>query len=292
MVANRRPLSKSRSAIFCAAVAVSLLSTALVAASGDSAPKLLSTTGGNGSVRWSNMAELKKAAAAHDPKACAQYGDALLRGDGVTKDIAQAMMFLREAAAAGEANASFRLGKIYDDGELAPKDYPKAFAYYSDAAKAGVSEAQYNLGVMYAGAHGVKRDYVEGLAWLIVATKNGAPADGEKQVRERLTKTNHQQQIIDAEQRAAEIIKDPAAAVPGSPDPNTLAPTAPQKLQAPAKIELSGSSAPTKINVAPPAAPLPALGPNFGNGLMAPPHVEPPTSPPIEKDGRTPQAQK
>ena len=218
------------------------------------------------------MAELKKAAEANDPVACAQYGDALLRGDGVSKDTVQARMYLQLAADRGEPNAAFRLGKIYDDGELAPQDYAKSFTYYSAAAKAGVSEAQYNLGVMYTSARGVKRDYVEGLAWLIVATKNGAPVDGEKQVRERLQKTNRQQQIAAAEKRAEEILKDIAAAAPGT---NTNPALTSPKPSTPAKVDLGSSTAPAKITVAPLAPPWPATGSTLGVGPLSVPSQKP-----------------
>jgi TPR repeat protein len=255
MVVTLRPFNLSRRAIFCAAVMFSVFANSLVAAPGDSAPKLLSTSGGKGG-GWANLAELKKAAEAHNPKACALYGDALLRGeDGAKQDVAQAILFLREAAEAGEANASFRLGKIYDDGEYTTKDYAKALEYYTTAAKAGVSEAQYNLGVMFASGHGVKRDTVEGLAWLIVATKNGAPADGENQIRERLTKSNRQKQIVSAEQRAAEILAgnlEPApAAQATSPTHFTPAPT-------PGRIEIAGTGT-SKISLALPATPPPNI---------------------------------
>jgi len=242
------------------------------AGAGDSAPVLLSTTGNKDSARWSNIAELKKAADAGDPKACAQYGEALLRGDGVTKDTVQAMMYLRQAADSGEANAAFRLGKIYDDGELTPKDYPKAFAYYSASAKAGVAEAQYNLGVMYASAHGVKRDYVEGLAWLIVATKNGAGGDGEQQVRDRLQKTNRQQQISVAERRAAEILQDAANAVSAPPSATAASTTA---AQAPGKIELA-TTGPAKISLALPSVPAPAIGADIESRLRTAQEQSPP----------------
>jgi TPR repeat protein len=249
MVAGGQPLNKSRGAVLCAAVVLLFFSTTLAAEPGDSAPQRLSTTGGQEGARWSNTAELKKAAEAGNPKACAQYGDALLNGDGVAKDTVQAMRYLSQAADSGESNAAFRLGKIYDDGELTPKDYPKAFAYYSDAAKGGVAEAQYNLGVMYFSAHGVARDNVEGLAWLIVATKNGAPNDREKQVRARLQKNNRLQQIAAAEQRAAEILKDPAAAIPGAAG-----------------------------YVAPPSAPLPNIGQDVENRLHPAHEPSPPVS--------------
>jgi len=264
---NRRHFSGFRGAIFCASALFAFTSgrSALAAEPGNSAPKLISTTGGKKGVRWSTAAELKKAADANDPKACAQYGDMLLRGDEIPQDVAQAMSYLQKAMDGGEPNAAFRLGKIYYDGEFVPKDYAKAFSYYSTAATAGVVEAQYNLGVMYAGAHGMKRDYVEGLAWLIVATKNGAAGDGEKQVREQLQKTNHQKLIPTAEQRAAEILKDPKAAIPTG-DP--VVASAPQKTAAPAKIDL-GATAPAKITIAPPVAPMPDIGKNLSTSLPA-----------------------
>jgi TPR repeat protein len=220
------------------------------------------------------MAELKKAAEAHDPQACVQYGEALLRGDGVTQDIPQAILYLREAGDTGEPNALFRLGKIYDDGELTPKDYPKAFDYYTSAAKAGNAASQYNLGVMYVSAHGVKRDYVEGLAWLIVAEKNGVSNDGEKQVRERLQKNNRQQQISSAEQRAAEILKDITAAVPGGP---SVPPVDKTTNQAPNRVEIGGSG-PSKINIALPSSPLPDISKDIASRLRTTQEQSPPVN--------------
>ncbi len=248
-------IDKNRRRLLYATAVVLAFSAGLRAEPDDSAPQLLSTTGGNKNANWKNLAELKKAAEAHNPQACAQYGEALLRGVGVKQDTAQALLYLREAANGGEANAAFRLGKIYESGEATPQDYGKAFEYYATAAKAGVYEAQYNLGAMYVSARGVKRDYVEGLAWLIVAQKNGAPDDGEKEVRERLQKSKRQQQITEAELRAAEIIKDPAAALPSPDTPTTPpAPITP----APQRVEI-GATNPVKINLDLTAPPLPDL---------------------------------
>ena len=279
MLRRRLSLEKRR-AYFCttALVMFALAPHGFAAGTGDRAPTLISTTGGKNEP---NNAELKKAADAHNPQACAQYGEVLLRGDGVTKDIAQAMTYLRQAAEGGEANASFRLGKIYDDGELAPQDYAKALDYYTMAARAGVSEAQYNLGVMYVSAHGVKRDYVEGLAWLIIAAKNGAPSDGENQVRERLKTTNRQKQIAAAEQRAAEILKPPSEAPSAVPPPQP---------QAPAKIDI-GDTTPAKITVAPAATPKPNLGSSLGGSFLPTSGKSPATSP-ANAEKTEPAAQK
>lgn len=229
----------------------------VVAESSDSVPQLLSTTNGKGR-SWATKAELKNAADAGDAKACLQYGDALLRGEGMARDAMQAVRYLTQAAEKGEPNASFRLGKLYDDGELAPKDYVKAFDYYTEAAKAGVCEAQYNLGVMHVSGRGVKRDYVEGLAWLILATKNGAGGDGEKQTREHLTKNNRQKQITAAEQRAAEIQKDISGAGFSAGELPPVSGPVPSILSQ-SRVEISGSG-PGKISLSLPSSTLPDLG--------------------------------
>ncbi len=168
----------------------------------DAAPTLLSTTEAE---TWSDVADLKQQADAGRPAAVEAYGEMLVLGEQVTKDVPAGLALLEKAAASGRPNAAFRLGKVYDDGELVARDAPKALEMYRKAAQAGVAEAQYNLGAMLVSARGVRRDYKEGLAWLIVATKNGAAGEGEAQVRERLKATNRTKLITDAEARAAEI---------------------------------------------------------------------------------------
>jgi hypothetical protein len=244
------------------------------AAGGDSKPVVISTGKGNS---WANVAELKKAAEAHDPKACSEYGDALVKGDEAAQDISKGLLFLQEAAAAGEASAAFRLGKIYDDGDVAPQDFAKALSFYAAAAKAGVAEAQYNLGVLYATGRGTKRDYVEGLAWLIVATKNGATGDGEQKTRDQLLKIRRSRDIAMAEQRAAEILKDPSAGVPAT------SAAAPKPLPAPAKVEVAPVQKPGAV-----APMLPAFGPGSGGGLAPtpPPDLPAPAAPKTSPDAK------
>lgn len=183
-------------------LAAALFAASALVAQDDSKPVLMSTTGAN---TWSDVNELKKAVDAGKPDALTAYGEMLLMGDQVTKDVPQAITLLEKAAQAGHKNAAFRLGKIYEDGEAVPRDAQKAIDFYRKAALGGVAEAQYNLGAMYVSARGIRRDYKEGLAWLIVATKNGAAGEGEKQTRDRLNATNRANIIPAAEQRAAEL---------------------------------------------------------------------------------------
>lgn len=194
------------------------------AAAGDEKPQLMSRTGGGAGNTWGSPAELQKDAETGKPAALAAFGEMLLTGDQVAKDVPRGLSMLERAAKAGQSSAAFRLGKVYDDGDPVPRDVPKAIEYYRQAALAGVSEAQYNLGTLYVNGRGVKRDLKEGLAWLIVATKHGADGEGEKQMRERL-KTGTRAQIIPvAEARAAEIETQLTQASPPSAAP--IAPTA------------------------------------------------------------------
>lgn len=200
--------------IFRCLISLFLVSTAVLAADDTSKPALMSRNGGGKT--WSDLGELQRASDAGNPDAMSAYGEMLVQGDQVTKDVAHGTDLLSRAAKAGSANAAFRLGKMYDDGDGVPADAAKALAYYQQAALAGVAEAQYNLGAMYVSARdGLKRDFTEGLAWLIVATKNGAQGDGEKQVRDRLVR--RPETVAAAEQRAAEIGKQIAEHQPAKP---------------------------------------------------------------------------
>src|SRR5882757_10930206 len=75
----------------------------------DSAPKLLSTTGGGST--WSDLGELQKAAASGNPKACTALGEMYVNGDQVPKDVNRGLELLDQALKKGNADAAFRLGK-------------------------------------------------------------------------------------------------------------------------------------------------------------------------------------
>jgi TPR repeat protein len=222
----------------------------------DSRPQLMSTTGGKGAAnQWQSVEAMQKAAEAGNPAACYELGEMHLTGQQVARDVAKAVALLEKAADIGHANAAFRLGKLNADGEVVPKNLQQAFTRYQAAANAGVAEAQFNLGAMYASGRGVSRDYVEGLAWLIVAAKNGADAEGEKQLRDHLTKAKRTTVIADAEKRAAALltkagegnVTSTAGAAPSS------APVAPRP---DSKVKLDAAPAPDRIQITPPLSNL------------------------------------
>jgi TPR repeat protein len=222
---TRRPPRRAlRPALLLGALlgAAALLASPLAAASArtnkegarESAPVLLSRTGG---AAWSDVAELTAAAEKGNPKAQAQLGEMLLRGDPayqVAADRPKALALLERAARQGESSAAFRLGMLFDDGEGVPQDRPRALAYFRAAAAGGAVEAMHNIGAAYASARGVKRDYTEALAWLLLAKKRGSESSAEAAVRDRIGKLRHPEWIPAAEKRAAEIERELGARKP------------------------------------------------------------------------------
>lgn len=184
---------------------------------GDSAPVLMSRTGGAGGSTWGSVKELAAAAEKGNPKAQTALGEMLLRGDpqhGVKQDRPRALKLLEEAARKGESSAAFRLGMLLDDGDGVPQDRARAMAYFRAAAAGGASEALHNIGAAYASGRGVKRDYAEGLAWLILAKKQGAESAGEAALRAHIQKLRKPELFTAAEKRAAEIERELAGKSP------------------------------------------------------------------------------
>ena len=177
--------------------------TAPAAAPGDAAPKLVSRTGGGGG-GWADLGELEAAAAKGTPRALADLGDLLVRGDGVPKDEARGLALLERAARAGQGGAAFRLAMLLAHGDHgAAKDPARALAYFKAAAAGGEAEAFFNLGAAHANGAGTRRNYAEALGWLIAARERGVHADAETQLRAQLQA--HPKWIETGERRAREI---------------------------------------------------------------------------------------
>jgi TPR repeat protein len=235
----------------------------------DSAPVLLSTKGDG----WSSVEDLKKAANQGKVEAEAALGEMMLTGDQVTKDIPGGISLLEKAASGGSGSALFRLGKTYDDGELVPRDAAKARDYYRRAGDKGVAEAQYNLGAMLVGGQGGRRDYAEGLAWLMIATKNGAKGEGEKQVREHLQKTGRGAVVERAQTRMSELLQE----ISNGASPETDTPAVP-RIDAPArqKTEMTPPVPKTAVPVD-----TSALRPQLTPFTLPSPTPRPPTPKPV-----------
>ncbi len=104
---------------------------------------------------------------AADGDAQAQYflGNLYSKGDGVARDLGQALYWFRAAAEQGESYGQFALGYVYEHGLGAAPDLAAAVRWYRAAAVQGNLAAGNNLGLMYEQGRGVARDYVRAYAW-------------------------------------------------------------------------------------------------------------------------------
>jgi hypothetical protein len=97
----------------------------------------------------------------------AQYylGHLHAEGEGVARDLGQALRWFRAAAEQGEPYGQFALGYVYEHGLGAAPDLAAALRWYRAAAVQGNLAARNNLGLMYEQGRGVARDPVRAYAW-------------------------------------------------------------------------------------------------------------------------------
>jgi TPR repeat protein len=87
------------------------------------------------------------------------------RGNGVEKDINQALKWYRAAAEAGDAEATEYLGDLFFRGQGVEKDPVQALTWWSKAGEAGNTEAMASLGKLYLGGYGVPEDNARAFEW-------------------------------------------------------------------------------------------------------------------------------
>lgn len=128
--------------------------------------------------------------------ASAQYFLGLMheRGEGVTKNLQEALKWYRLAAAQGNDKAQFILGRMCLNGKGVPKDYQEALKWYRLAAAQGNDGAQYSLGWMYENGKGITRDYREAVKWFRLAAAQG---------NDRARKTLERPEMVAAAQNLA-----------------------------------------------------------------------------------------
>ncbi|KAH3731365.1 sel1 repeat family protein [Pelomyxa schiedti] len=101
---------------------------------------------------------LQKAADDGNANAMNNLGVCYQNGQGVGKDINQAVSLYKKAADAGNATAMFNLGVCYENGRGVDKDINQAVSLFKKAADAGDATAMKCLGVCYANGRGVDKD--------------------------------------------------------------------------------------------------------------------------------------
>lgn len=113
-----------------------------------------------------DIAELRTRAESGDAPSQASLGRCYADGNGVAKDLVEAVKWLRKAVEQGNADAQCDLGTCYALGIGLAKDPAEAVKWYRKAAEQGNANAQNRLGHCYAtGTGGVEKDPVEAVKW-------------------------------------------------------------------------------------------------------------------------------
>ena len=132
---------------------------------GNVAPDLAAADAGSASTASHDFLEIKELAERGDVEAQNSLGKCYDRGDGVGKDLAEAVRWFRKAAEQGNAKAQFNLGLSYAQGDGVGKDLVEAARWYRKAGEQGEAKAQFNLGLLYAQGDGVAKDLPEAARW-------------------------------------------------------------------------------------------------------------------------------
>ena len=94
-------------------------------------------------------------------------------GQGVSKDMAEAVRWMRRAAKNGDPNAQFNMAVCYTKGDGVRHSLEKAVEWYKRGAENGHYPSQGRLGHMYYVGEGVKKDRVQAYLWLSLAGQHG-----------------------------------------------------------------------------------------------------------------------
>ena len=123
-------------------------------------------------------------------------------GDDVAKDSAEAVRWYRKAAEQGNAQAQCNLGVMYANGDGVAKDSAEAVRWYRKAAEQGEAAAQYQLGRRYYFGDGILVDYAEAVKWNALAAAQG-DQEAVKMWNYVLKEKVPAEQIAEGQRRAA-----------------------------------------------------------------------------------------
>lgn len=100
-------------------------------------------------------------------------GLALMNGEGVPVDMAQALYWWRKAARQGNVDSQYNLGLVFALGQngLRP-DRARARYWWLQAARHGDAAAQYNLATLYA-SEPARPDFCQARRWFTASSRNG-----------------------------------------------------------------------------------------------------------------------
>lgn len=105
-----------------------------------------------------------------------ELGGIYLKGEGVPKDVAEAVKWLSKAAEQGNGEAQMKLGGIYIGGRGVLKNSVEAAKWYLMSAEQGNAAAQCQIGRMRLTGVGIPKDEVEAYKWSTLAASQGDAA--------------------------------------------------------------------------------------------------------------------
>ncbi len=133
-------------------------------------------------------------------------------GDGVTRNLEEAVRWYRMGADSGDSGAQLSLGLMYFRGQGVPKEWTEAIKWCRLSAEQGNMLAQHNLAYLYAiGGSGVPVDLVEAYAWWSLAAVNGLgiARDRMHEVMDKMTAEQSEKARELAEEYFSRIGVDP-----------------------------------------------------------------------------------
>ena len=108
-----------------------------------------------------------------DARGQAMLGRCYATGQGVEKDVAEAVKWFRKSAEQGDARGQCGLGTCYASGMGVKKDDAEAVKWYRKAADQGYAAAQSALGTLFAMGEGVEKDAAEAARWFRKSADQG-----------------------------------------------------------------------------------------------------------------------
>ena len=128
-----------------------------------------------------------------------------MAGEIVPRDLVKAVHWFRKAAEHEHAGAQSKLGLLCSLGEGAPQNDIEAVYWYKKAAEQGFAEAQGYLAVMYmTGRGGLCQDYVEGYKWINLAARDGDTL--HVKTRDSICQLITPEQIAEGQRRSAVFV--------------------------------------------------------------------------------------
>ena len=108
----------------------------------------------------------------NDAKACYNLGLMYQDGDGVTKNMDEAVKWYTKSADLGYKEAQYTLASLVFQRQIQSISYPQAVTYYEQAAKQGHVKSQLNLGMLYLRGDVIAQDMPAAVQWLNQAAGN------------------------------------------------------------------------------------------------------------------------